>query len=108
MIYCSNCGKEVNENQAACLYCGASTKQISIVNDNGGFLWGLLGFFVPVAGLVLYLVWNDQKPKTAKAAGIGAIVGVVMGVVLYILFMILYFYLISEIFPLDYYIVLSK
>ncbi len=43
---------------------------------------------VPVAGLVLYLVWKDTKPRTAKAAGIGALVSVVL-VVLYYLFIIL-------------------
>ncbi len=47
-------------------------------NDEGGFLWGLLGFLVPVAGLILYLVWKDEKPKTAKAVGKGAIANVVV------------------------------
>ena len=41
------------------------------VTDKGGFLWGLLGCCIPIVGLVLFLVWKDQKPKTAKAAGIG-------------------------------------
>ena len=47
-------------------------------NDNGGFLWGLLGCCIPVVGLILFLVWKDQKPNTAKAAGIGALVSVIM------------------------------
>lgn len=38
--------------------------------DKGGFLWGLLGCCIPIVGLVLFLVWKDTKPKTAKAAGI--------------------------------------
>ena len=54
-------------------------------NDNGGFLWGLLGCCIPVVGLILFLVWKDQKPKTAKAAGIGALVSVILGVVSYII-----------------------
>ena len=53
-------------------------------NDKGGFLWGLLGCCIPLVGLILFLVWKDNKPKTAKAAGIGAIVGVVLCVVYYI------------------------
>ncbi len=53
-------------------------------NDNGGFLWGLLGCCIPIVGLVLFLVWKDQKPKTAKAAGIGALVSVILGVLSYI------------------------
>ncbi|HJC58642.1 MAG TPA: hypothetical protein H9700_14995 [Candidatus Eisenbergiella intestinipullorum] len=54
-------------------------------NDKGGFLWGLLGCCIPIVGLVLFLVWKDQKPKTAKAAGIGALVCVIVGAVYYIL-----------------------
>lgn len=54
------------------------------VNDNGGFLWGLLGCCIPVVGLVLFLIWKDQKPKTAKAAGIGALISVVAGIAFYI------------------------
>ena len=57
--------------------------------DKGGFLWGLLGCCIPVVGLILFLVWKDNKPKTAKAAGIGAIVGVVISVLSYILMMVL-------------------
>ena len=53
-------------------------------NDNGGFLWGLLGCCIPIVGLVLFLVWKDQKPKTAKAAGIGALISVVLGVLFYV------------------------
>lgn len=54
-------------------------------NDKGGFLWGLLGFCIPLVGLILFLVWKDSKPKSAKAAGIGALVSVILGVVFYIL-----------------------
>ncbi len=55
------------------------------VNDNGGFLWGLLGCCIPIVGLILFLIWKDQKPKTAKAAGIGALVSVIIGVLYYII-----------------------
>ena len=58
-------------------------------NDNGGFLWGLLGCCIPLVGLILFLVWKDSKPKTSKAAGIGALVGVIISVVSYILMMVL-------------------
>lgn len=52
--------------------------------DRGGFLWGLLGCCIPVVGLVLFLVWRDEKPKTAKAAGIGALVSVILTVLIYV------------------------
>ena len=37
--------------------------------------WGALGCCVPVAGLILYLIWKSEKPNSAKAAGIGALIG---------------------------------
>lgn len=58
-------------------------------NDNGGFLWGLLGCCIPIVGLILFLVWKDSKPKTAKAAGIGALVCVILYIVMYILMAVL-------------------
>lgn len=58
-------------------------------SDNGGFLWGLLGCCIPIVGLVLFLVWKDQKPKTAKAAGIGALVSVILSVLFYVLMFII-------------------
>ncbi len=58
-------------------------------NDNGGFLWGLLGCCIPVVGLILFLVWKDQKPKTAKAAGIGALISVILSVIFYIIYFVI-------------------
>lgn len=57
--------------------------------DNGGFLWGLLGCCIPIVGLILFLVWKDSKPKTSKAAGIGALVSVICLVVFYVLMIVL-------------------
>lgn len=48
--------------------------------DSGSIGWGVLGFFIPLVGLILFLVWKDTKPNSAKVAGIGAIIGVVLGI----------------------------
>ena len=47
---------------------------------SGGY--AVLGFFIPVVGLILYLVWKDETPLRAKSAGKGALIGVITGVVL--------------------------
>lgn len=49
--------------------------QNNAVNDSGSILWGLPGLFFPIAGWILYYVWKDKKPKTAKVANIGAWIG---------------------------------
>lgn len=46
---------------------------------------GLLGCCIPIVGLILFLVWKDSRPNTAKSAGIGALVAIVCIVIWYIL-----------------------
>lgn len=104
MAFCRNCGKEIAENAVACEHCGAAQAQETTpiveptpgvtptqppVVDNGGFGWGLLGCCIPIVGLILFLVWKDTKPKSAKAAGIGALVSVIASVVIYIIYFVL-------------------
>lgn len=86
MAYCKNCGATISDGATFCPNCGASQNTTTpAVTDNGGFGWGVLGCCIPIVGLVLFLVWKDTKPKTAKAAGIGALVSVIATVVLYII-----------------------
>lgn len=91
MAFCRNCGSDIGDNDV-CPNCGSvqistqpvqQTTQPQVV-DNGGIGWGLLGCCIPIVGLVLFLVWKDTKPKTAKAAGIGALVAVILTVLWYI------------------------
>ena len=88
MAYCRKCGAQISDYASVCPECGASQdsgQNTTPVVDNGGFLWGLLGCCIPIVGLVLFLVWKDTKPRTAKAAGIGALVCVIAYVLLYVL-----------------------
>lgn len=85
MAFCKNCGNQIDDNTVICPSCGANQNTAPQTTDNGGFLWGLLGCCIPIVGLVLFLVWKDSKPKTAKAAGIGALVSVIIGVLWYVL-----------------------
>lgn len=52
------------------------------VKDSGSILWALPGLFVPIVGWILYFVWKDKKPNTAKVANIGAWIGFVSAVLL--------------------------
>ena len=90
MAFCKNCGKEIDDNAVVCPHCGVIQKEELVQNtvDNGGFLWGLLGCCIPIVGLILFLVWRDTKPKTSRAAGIGALVGVICVAIYYIVVVI--------------------
>lgn len=84
MAFCRNCGAQIDDQAVVCPKCGVAQGAGMSTSDNGGFLWGLLGCCIPLVGLILFLVWKDTKPKTSKAAGIGALVGVLSLVVWYI------------------------
>ena len=47
-----------------------------------------LAFFIPILGLVLYLVWKDQFPVKAKAVGKWALISFISGIVFYVITMI--------------------
>ncbi|MBQ6586287.1 MAG: hypothetical protein IJH83_05715 [Coriobacteriales bacterium] len=53
--------------------------------------WALLGFLAPLVGLILFLVWEKERPADGKSAGIGALAGtiasLVFGVLNYIVVM---------------------
>lgn len=97
MKYCRNCGKEIDDKAVICTNCGAAVEEnlkkvVSSEKDTGGFGWGFLGFLFPLIGLILYLVWKDEKPITAKAVGTGALVGFVFEIIA----LIPYFLLVSS------------
>ena len=86
MAYCKNCGAQIDDKAAVCVHCGVAVNNNGVQEaDNGGFGWGLLGFCVPIVGLILFLVWKDTKPKTAKTAGKGALISVIFWIVVYVL-----------------------
>lgn len=86
MNFCTNCGSQLDP-YGKCPECGKVVKVYtqSATNDNGGFGWGLLGFCIPIVGLILYLVWKDSQPLNAKAVGTGALISVGITAVFYIL-----------------------
>lgn len=50
--------------------------------DTGSFSWAVLGFFIPLVGLILWLVWKDSKPVSAEQAGRGALASVTITITL--------------------------
>lgn len=97
MAFCRNCGNQLADQASFCPNCGTAQNVAPVQNanvpapaDNGGFWWGALGCCVPIVGLILFLVWKDTKPKTAKSAGKGALISVIVSAVIYILYFILF------------------
>ncbi len=84
MYYCKKCGQKLNNEVKTCPYCG-----YTMVEDSDSFGWYLLGFLIPVAGLILYLVWKDNKPKCANRVGKGALTSVICGVVFWVFYIVI-------------------
>ena len=76
MKYCQKCGAELVDEAVVCPQCGCSQGKTSTEVDSGGFGWALLGFCIPIVGLILWLVWRENLPLRAKSVGKGALASV--------------------------------
>lgn len=93
-MFCSNCGREIDNRAAVCIHCGTPVGRFYQKPEDapsGGF--AAIGFFIPLVGLILYLVYHDTRPLRAKSAGKGALIGFITKLVLYIVLMILNIFL---------------
>lgn len=79
MKYCSKCGKEIMDKVMICPGCGCAQENNVQNNVQGNSVpqikealsdiqkevwsnsgWSLLGFFIPIVGLILYLVYKNS------------------------------------------------
>lgn len=98
-MFCPKCGAKLPKNSEYCVECGSSLGEENNVVSNSNvsneasttspFVWGILGFFVPIAGLILFIMWKQDRPKDAKYAGIGALIFVGFYIILMILIFII-------------------
>ena len=91
MKFCSKCGHELVDEAVVCVNCGCSvadpaTPAAPAVADAPNMGFAVLGFFIPLVGLILYLINKDTAPKKAKSAGKGALIGFIASVVLGIIY----------------------
>ncbi len=97
-MFCPKCGKEIDDQAVICLGCGcrvtpvAQQKPAAVPAEVDGpstaYFW--LSFFIPLVGLILFLVYESSLPQKAKSAGKGALIGFLVGIVLSVLIVILY------------------
>lgn len=97
-MFCKNCGNQIDDNAVVCPHCGCATDNFNQNHrpntpapreddaPNAGF--AVLSFFVPIVGLILYLVWNDTMPMRARSCGKGAIIGFIVWLILGIIFIV--------------------
>ena len=90
MEACQNCGAFVNEDQEFCIECGKKIEKKDQINESGSrFLFGLISFFIPLLGLVFWILLRGTKPKAAKTSirwGIGGFFAYLLVGIFFILF----------------------
>ena len=107
-MVCNYCGSKVRDDAAYCPNCGEKpnttkknlikeqnkksnddddkAKSIEILSTTGTAIgWGVLGFFIPIVGLILFLAWKNNYPENAKGAGIGALARVCLWFLFFII-----------------------
>lgn len=108
---CPHCGKEISENANFCRYCGGRTghtlgeggqyyveKPLGCLGGGGIVLGNLMSGFI--LGVVLYIVWKEIKPRTAKTIGIITLVEFAFSLVVLPFFMMLSRFLLESVFHL--------
>ncbi len=103
-MYCRNCGAQIDDKAVICPHCGVPTDnyyaapphsynqtapQTAPERDEPNTGFAVLGFFFPIVGLILYLVWMHTMPLRAKSCGKGALIGVITEVALSVLIIIM-------------------
>lgn len=103
--FCTNCGNQLEDYYNVCPNCGTpspkvennqnyyyqnNTIQDNMVNNTVAssensiqYGWVVLGFLIPIAGWIMWGMWEKTKPSTAKAAGIAGTIGFVINLMVY-------------------------
>lgn len=87
MKICNNCGIQVPDDSQFCPNCGqaVTSAPISVKEDKPSVGLNILAFFIPLVGLILYLVQKNDTPVRAKKIGKWALIGFILGIVLSII-----------------------
>lgn len=91
-MYCKNCGRSVDDTSSYCNNCGAridNKPNADASEDSLSLGFAIFGFFIPIVGLILFLIYEEKKPKRAKSAVKGALIGFITEIVLAIILVIL-------------------
>ena len=91
-MFCTKCGRQIMDEAVICPNCGCPVSGKSFSQGgseedvpNGGL--AVLGFFIPLAGLIMYCAMIGKTPKKANPIGICSLVGFIFNFVLLMLLM---------------------
>ena len=82
-MFCKNCGKEINDKAAICIYCGVPTTENTTPQQQEAtnilaIVGFILSFFISVAGLVCSIIGYKHAPEFGgKGKGL-ALAGIII------------------------------
>ena len=90
-MFCPNCGKELSETTNYCPNCGYriernqnsysyTSNSMNVMREKNGSGYGILSFFFPIAGVILYFVWRKSRPEFAKSCLVGFLISLGLSV----------------------------
>lgn len=68
------------ETSYGSFHAGSSSPSVKY-NEDIGIGWGLLAFFFPLAGWIMYFSWKDDTPKRASQANTIAWIGCILNLI---------------------------
>lgn len=92
--FCRVCGYRMEPGHSFCKGCGTPVNggpnpYASRVDDSGSIGWAILGFFFPLVGFILWLVWIKEKPMCSRMSGLGALACFILTIVAPIAFILI-------------------
>lgn len=77
--FCQHCGAKIDSKAVVCPKCGVPVAGVSLNTTtvagnepNPSAWWGVLGFFLPIIGWILYFVFKNEYPKRAHRCAVSA------------------------------------
>ena len=92
MAYCRKCGAQIDDEAVICPHCGVEQVPGTLRkndNDDGSFIWAVIGFLLPIIGILLFAIWHSDRPKSAKMAGMGALVSILASVIIVLIVLVI-------------------
>ena len=85
-MYCSHCGKEINDDAAVCIHCGVPVAKARKTAAEDTFNWFalvgfVLAFLFPIAGLVCSIIARKQCEEKGQEGGSLALAGLIISIV---------------------------
>lgn len=86
MAYCRNCGAQIDDNDLECPECNSIQQIQSNKLDEIPSFWFIMGFVLPIIGLMAFVMYGEAQPRKAKSAGVGALSSVCLLVIFSLLY----------------------